>query len=310
MMVSADRSPDGLGYRSQTGVRPIDAVRYRQPTLLETYQNTDIGLLMYRTCSYGTVGTLTSAERSSGEPDLMFISRGAGLPVQGKVAGKSFELKPNFAERVTFVPADADSFVEFGVSARATTLIFPRGFLQNLVTDTGQRDLAPILYQSDQRLMQMFRVVEAEMAAPGLASRLLIESAIRMIAILLARLDPSQDPAAVQRITLTPARLSRVLDFIDAHLADDVGLTALAEVAGLSPFHFARVFRQQTGISPYQHVIRRRVEQATRLLSGGALPIAEVARICGFSSQSHFTAAFTRAVGVSPARFRAGTSLH
>lgn len=304
MMVSADRSPDGLGYRSQTGVRPIDAVRYRQPTLLETHHDTGTGLLMYRTCSYGTVGTLTSAERNSGEPDLMFISRGAGMPVRGKVAGTPFELKPNFAERVTFVPADADSFVEFGVSARATTLIFPRGFLQSLVTDAAHNDFAPILYQSDVRLMQMFRIVETEMATPGLASRLLIESAVRMIAILLARLDPLQNPAQEERISLTPARLSRVLDFIEAHLAEDVGLTALAEVAGLSPFHFARVFRQQTGISPYQHVIRRRVERATRLLAEGALPIAEVARLCGFSSQSHFTAAFTRATGVTPGRFR------
>lgn len=304
MMVSADTTPDGTGYSSRSGHRPIDAVRYRQPTLLETFQNAETGLLMYRTCSYGTVGTLTSAERNTGEPDLLFVSRGSGLPARGHVAGAGFELKPNFAERVTYVPADADSCVEFGVSARSTSLIFPKGYLNGLIEGTQHGSLAPVLFQADQQLMHLVRLLEVEMETPGFAAPMLVESTSRMIALLLARIDLNRERTVADRITLTPARLKRVLDHVDANLGEDIGLTELANVAGLSAFHFSRVFRQQTGITPYQHVIRRRVERAIQLLTEGRLPLAEIARACGFSSQSHFTAAFTRATGVPPGLFR------
>ena len=304
MMLSTERDLEGDSHSLRSGHRAIDAIRYRQPTLLETFADRDSGILLYRTVSYGKAGTMTSAERASGEPDLLYISRGSGVAARGQVGGSWFDLKPNFAERATYVPADADTFMEFGVSARSSSLIFPKGYLNGLIAEARPGSLAPVLYTADQRLMQLIRVLEAEITAPGFAAPLLVESAARMIALLLARVDLQREAADSDRISLTSARLKRVLEHVEAHLGDDISLSELAAVACMSPFHFSRVFRRQTGNTPYQHVIQRRIARAMQLLAEQSMPLGDVARACGFSSQSHFTAAFTRAVGVAPGRFR------
>jgi AraC-like DNA-binding protein len=304
MLVSSEQDDSSGAFRSRSGHRAIDAIRYRQPTLLETHGHAS-GLQLLRTCSYGTAGTLTAAERPTGEPDLMFVSRGSGLPACGKVAGRSFELKPNLAERVTYVPADADSIVEFGVAARSSTLIFPHGYLAGLMQAADHGSFVPLLFEADRHLMQLVRILEAELVSPGFASEIAVESLCRMIAIHVARLGIAGEQERADRMVITKVRLKRVMDHVEAHLGEPVGLPELAAIAGLSPFHFSRVFRNQTGSTPYQHVIRRRIARAKELLSDPAMPIGEVARACGFSSQSHFTAAFTRATGVSPAKFRA-----
>jgi AraC family transcriptional regulator len=79
----------------------------------------------------------------------------------------------------------------------------------------------------------------------------------------------------------------------------------LAAVARLSPFHFARQFKEATGLPPHQYVISRRVERAKQLLQEGAeLSLAEVAAHVGFSDQSQFSHHFKRHVGVTPGRFQ------
>lgn len=103
---------------------------------------------------------------------------------------------------------------------------------------------------------------------------------------------------------LSPTRLRRVLDFLEAHLDRDVTLSELAEVAGLSMYHFAHQFKVATGMAPHAYLISRRVERAKELLSRTNLPIATVAATTGFSHQSHLNRHFKRLVGTTPARFR------
>lgn len=90
-----------------------------------------------------------------------------------------------------------------------------------------------------------------------------------------------------------------MLDCIDAHLGDDLGLADLARVAGVSTWHFAHCFKASLGISPYRYVRRYRLQAATRLLTSSPLPIAEIALSLGFSSQSHFTQAFREHTGMT-----------
>ena len=98
-------------------------------------------------------------------------------------------------------------------------------------------------------------------------------------------------------------QLNRVIEFIHAHLAEDISLEALAGAAGLSAFHFARLFKRSTGLSPHQYVLRCRVERARGLLMKSKSSIAEVAIEVGFCDQSHLAAHFKRAYGVSPKAF-------
>ena len=100
-------------------------------------------------------------------------------------------------------------------------------------------------------------------------------------------------------------RLQRVLEFIEAHIEDDLNVATLASTACLSPFHFARVFKTATGKSPHQYVSARRLEQAKALLIQTDRTLADIALACRFSSQANFSRAFCRATGVPPGRYRA-----
>lgn len=96
----------------------------------------------------------------------------------------------------------------------------------------------------------------------------------------------------------------QVLEYIDAHLGEDLGLADLARVAGVSTWHFAHCFKASLGISPHRYVRRCRLQAATRLLTSSPLPIAEIALSLGFSSQSHFTQAFREHTGMTPGAAR------
>ncbi|GAB1621889.1 AraC family transcriptional regulator [Agarivorans albus] len=103
---------------------------------------------------------------------------------------------------------------------------------------------------------------------------------------------------------LAPFQLARCQEFIEAHLADKLSLNQLAQLVDLSDYHFARMFKQSSGLSPHQYLSQRRIERAKSLLLTGELSLAEVAYQTGFSSQAHFSARFKQLTGNSPASFR------
>jgi AraC family transcriptional regulator len=103
---------------------------------------------------------------------------------------------------------------------------------------------------------------------------------------------------------LSVHQLRKALEFIREHLGEDLPLASIAKAAGLSPFHFARRFRQSTGIAPHQFLIHQRVNRARHLLVHSPATLAEIAHQCGFCDQSHLTNHFRRIVGVTPRRYR------
>jgi AraC-like DNA-binding protein len=92
--------------------------------------------------------------------------------------------------------------------------------------------------------------------------------------------------------------------WIDAHAAEPIALEDAAGEAGLSPFHFLRLFTNVLGVSPHQYLVRSRLRRAARLLADPARPITDVALDVGFGDLSNFVRSFRRAAGVSPRRFR------
>jgi AraC family transcriptional regulator len=96
----------------------------------------------------------------------------------------------------------------------------------------------------------------------------------------------------------------RVKEIIDANLDGEITVMQLAAACGLSGHHFSRAFRHSTGVAPHQWLLQRRIEKAKQLLRQSRLPLSEVAAVCGFAHQSHFTRVFARLVGVSPGRWR------
>ena len=91
--------------------------------------------------------------------------------------------------------------------------------------------------------------------------------------------------------------------WLEDNLAEPVGLEDAAREVELSPFHFLRIFRSVTGVTPHQYLVRLRLRRAAKLLAEGAMPVTEVALEAGFGDLSNFVRTFGRAAGVSPARF-------
>ena len=101
------------------------------------------------------------------------------------------------------------------------------------------------------------------------------------------------------------ARINRVLDYIQAHLAEELTLEQLARVANFSRYHFHRVFRTLVGEPLGAHIQRLRVEKAARLLCfDPSVPVTNIALDCGYSSSAAFSRAFREALGMSPSEWR------
>ncbi len=104
---------------------------------------------------------------------------------------------------------------------------------------------------------------------------------------------------------LSPMKLRRVRDRIEASLEEPPTLGSLAAEVGLSLFHFAREFRQTTGLPPHRYILRRQLDRATILLADRDLAIVDVAAASGFAHASHLARHLRRRTGLSPDAFRA-----
>lgn len=104
---------------------------------------------------------------------------------------------------------------------------------------------------------------------------------------------------------LTGAALARVLDHVDAQIADPLPVDDLAAVAGLPRRPFAAEFRLAMRMPVHQYVLRRRVDRAVALLTTTERPIADIAAALGFTHQAHLTRVLRRLTGATPAQHRA-----
>lgn len=144
-----------------------------------------------------------------------------------------------------------------------------------------------------------------EMDSAGLAGRLYAESLTNLLVAHLLR-HYTSNAYKSQNYTggLPSAKLQRVMNFIEENYADDITLAELADVAGISNFHFAREFKRSTGTTPHQYLIKVRIDRAKTFLADNNLTLAEVGLRAGFSHQSHFTRLFRKITGVTPHSYR------
>ncbi|MGU7774283.1 helix-turn-helix domain-containing protein [Burkholderia sp. MR1-5-21] len=103
---------------------------------------------------------------------------------------------------------------------------------------------------------------------------------------------------------LAPSVQRKLTEFIETNLGGTLNLDDLARQAGLSTFHFAKMFRIGVGLPPHRYVAKRRVERAKHLLRETAMALVEIALACGYASQSHFTKAFKAETGMTPGAWR------
>ncbi len=103
---------------------------------------------------------------------------------------------------------------------------------------------------------------------------------------------------------LAPWQVGCAKSFMLGNLSEPLQIAELARMCRLSPAYFVRAFANTVGVAPYAWFLGRRVARAQFLLANSELPLAQIALDCGFSDQAHFTNAFGKAVGTTPARWR------
>lgn len=172
------------------------------------------------------------------------------------------------------------------------------------VTDNSQFELLPQFAKSDPLIYQIGIALKSELETDRPSDRLYIDS---LMTALIAHL--MRHYSTVPLVTSPPInglskyQLERTIEYINAHLTQELNLSELADAVGVSKFYFCRLFKQSMGSTPHQYVIEQRVERAKQLLQQRQFAIADVALQCGFANQSHLNRHFKRIVGITPFAF-------
>jgi AraC family transcriptional regulator len=181
--------------------------------------------------------------------------------------------------------------------------------LAELYGDPGIRaDAIRYLADVDDGLIrQLGLAIRHELCGESASGRMMVEAASLALVARVAHTYGHDSPGRRGTDETAPPcslRIQRAIRFIRENLDQDLTVADLAEVACLSPFHFARMFKAATGSTPHGFVSAARLEEARRLLVQRKLSLADIAHRSGFSSQAAFSTAFRRALGCSPREYQ------
>ena len=187
-------------------------------------------------------------------------------------------------------------FVELPLLQRALEEVFGM--------DATQARLRDVSAFTDAALFSMMEQLRDELMRRQ-ASPLLVEGLAQMIAIHLARnYGETVEESRGASPSLPGYKLRHITDWMTEHVAEEFSLDRLAVQAGLSKFHFQRLFKSATGLSPSRYHINLRMNEARRLLRETKMSVVDVALEVGYTNPSHFAQVFRRVVGVTPTAFR------
>lgn len=273
-------------------------------TLYDTGSLPIVAFRHHRARTSGVVEVIADAPEAD-DWDALFVNR-IGSGKLGVDFCGTYRETALHRDLCCFFPAGADSRLQFENQCGSFALYFKPGVIGALLESEGKgtEALAPIVGRHLPRVAHLLGLIETELRRPSLGSKLMIDGLLRAAAGLLVSSDVAKQAEPCERIYLSPPKLKRVIEFIEANLNESIGLDDLAQSAGLSANHFLRVFKLATGETPYHFLRARRLERARQLLSENTMPLAELALECGFANQAHFTAAFSRELGIPPGRYR------
>ena len=184
--------------------------------------------------------------------------------------------------------------------------------INELITEIGlTRAFADITFRtsvvSDEAIITLARTIIAEIAQEKVGHREMLESLARQLAIHLLRSHFAVRKSAqieLSRAGLVDRRLRRAIEFVHDNYSRELALGEIAATAYLSEFHFARLFKQITGVTPHVYLANLRIEKSRKLLIETQIPIIEIAAMVGYQSQSHFTKIFKSVTGLTPKAYR------
>lgn len=177
---------------------------------------------------------------------------------------------------------------------------------EELEMNPDRLELLPEFRTRDPQLEAIGLMLLSELQQGNCSSRLYIESLANVLAVHLIRQYTATQPQhLIYEGGLPQRQLSQVLDYIYAHLEQEIKLADLAALLSMSQFHFSRLFKQAIGMTPYQYLLQQRIERAKQLLKEGDRSIMDIALMCGFNSHSHLSKQFRQLTGITPKAYRA-----
>jgi AraC family transcriptional regulator len=210
--------------------------------------------------------------------------------------------------RLAILPPDVGTRWVFDRTGDVALVYLSRAVLDQAIEDGADRDprlieIVPRFLIRDLVLERVAHQLLREVAEARPEGSLAAEALAQDLAshLLAAHSNLSAPPRRSHAVA--PRRLKRAVDFMHANLGRPVSLQEIASAAGMSVFHFAHGFREAMGRPPHRYLVELRLSHARTLLHDAGLPIGEVARAVGFT-HSHFTAVFTRHMGMTPTTFR------
>jgi AraC family transcriptional regulator len=213
--------------------------------------------------------------------------------------------------QVFLAPAFKPSTYQWSGDLEVISLLFRDSWLRAVAAEMGVKqpdhlELSKSIDLQDEFLAHLLRTFQKEIVKPQIGSRLLIDSLTQALAVYLIRRYSDRKLQNGRILSVPKWRIRRAQDFIRDNLTNPISLQEIAHAAGdVSPYHFSRLFKQATGIAPYQYLIECRVLAAQELLRANRrLSLAEIAFRCGFADQSSFTRCFRERTGVTPKQFR------
>ncbi|MES1023806.1 AraC family transcriptional regulator [Gloeocapsa sp. BRSZ] len=234
---------------------------------------------------------------------LLSIHLGQPIQLERNAEGQRRSVHLTLGD-IMLTPPDLHRKLSWNTDAEFLLLRLEPNIFVSAVNETVESEnieMIPQIKIRDPLLQQIGLALKAELKTKQL-DRLYAESMANALAVHVLRRYSTRQPIIRAYGGLPNHKLQQAIDYIQTHLAEDISLKAIASELGISQYHFARLFKQSTGYSPYQYLIRCRIERAQELLKQ-TQQIANVALQVGFASQSQFGRHFKRLTGVTPKQF-------
>jgi AraC family transcriptional regulator len=232
--------------------------------------------------------------------------------------GKNFYPHPLKAGDWIFIPNNQISGSRWSENSVCMHLYLKSTFINNILSTKfleDKIDLQPIIGYKDPIVEHFLELFKQEFASNQLADILYAEALARALSIhLIRRYSDRQVPRNISGTYLDRSDLQQTIDYIDRHLVGaasplanrEITIQGLAQHAKVSISIFAHAFKKEIGISPYQFILKKRLDRSKQLLldRDAKLSISKIAQMCGFSNASAFTNRFRQKEGMSPSKYR------
>jgi len=197
--------------------------------------------------------------------------------------------------------------VEFLYLTLAAAFIIEHALAMRLVAPKSMVKFSGHVINDDPRLNSLAVNFSTELIDEEPGKEFVMRALVEQLVVHLLRRHSTtrrSDELELSRVGLVDRRIRRSVELMHAQLDQDLSLRSLAAASHLSPFHFSRLFKKLTGVTPHNYLAAIRATRAESLLAGTDMSITEIASRVGYLSASHFTKAFRFSTGTTPSEFR------